>query len=295
MPTPPSSHVNASGVYLASGGSEDYAKRIRGNELAEAYTGSSGVFFNANEAVGKRFAYQMGGAYLSGESCAFVKTFDYGLTSGSFAVSKTEISGMAGGFAMSDKWSCGHGTPYQTSISSGYIQGFALQQTVANEVGYTGANAAGANFSEAEFMGITLDGDASRRGLASSGVYMSGNAEAKGFTIVSVDPYGNQRSASGITGAMSQANVYGADMNVVKVQGEGFIGTEAYHGGSTGGYATGTSTFNYAGQGSGSITGSGLATSNSFVNVSTPCYGCNSFTAGSYGSSISTVKTGGLR
>jgi hypothetical protein len=191
---------------------------------------------------------------------------DYGLTS------KAGAGASFKGDAFSKGTAEGDGCGPEIVKSDLYVEGEVKQMNYAGETGYSAGGISGGNESGGSFKAVDSDFKIGN-GYVSDENYVSGSAVTKGFTNVSIDPYGNNRSISGITGnfvsitspdTISQANVYGnGGLNGVISNGSSFAG--------------GNVSFNYAG----STFGAGGAMLNASVVTSG-----NSTTATVSGSSV---------
>ncbi len=227
---------------------------------------------NNNIAVGKYFAFQAGFADVDSKLYSWAFTYDKGLESGSFAMSKLISETQAGGFTFSDD---GRNCKNDYSDSLAKARGTAFQMNGAGELGWNGANAVAYNYSEASFKDWDYDSDYDKY-RASSYAHANGSAMTVGFSKVKVDPFGSYRSSWGETGN------YGFGNDGVK--GVGMVQTEAFNSGA---YATGMSSFSYQAP----TVGGGYATNTSIVNVGGSSYSAKSFGYSVSGSGVNNYKS----
>lgn len=220
---------------------------------------------NFNLATDKWFAGQAGFAEVDTHLCSWAFTYDKGLESGSFAMSKITSEVKAGGATLSDN-GIGRTKCPDESTSFTLAKGTAFQMNGAGELGWSGANAVAWNASEASFKEFDFDKETGGY-ISSSYAHADGSAMTVGFSKVKVDPFGPYRSSWGETGNFG----FGND----GVKGVGLVQTEAFNGGA---YATGMSSFSYQAP----TFGGGYATNTSIVNV-----GGSSYSAKSFGYSVS--------
>lgn len=238
-----------------------------GNDSAGAGASSMGTF--------EAKSFGMRGSYATGEagsqSCATSYAEDFGTTSMSGAQAST------GSFATSFAKKLSYN---EVSVSGGANQGNS-----ANEVGYSGANAAGGNYTEASYGSTCYN--ASLGWGSSAGIY--GSASAQGNTFVTVDPTGNTRSAFGITQGSSEANLSGGAFcpgcRPTSVYGNGSMGTDAHITTYSGTANAGNNaSFTYTGQNN----GAGFATGYSTVSAG----GCGSHCISAYSTSTAGTASG---
>jgi hypothetical protein len=197
------------------------------------------------------------------------------------------------------------------SFSRVNIGGGAGQGNWANEIDFDNAAAGGGNSSSASFVGEAWGAqfDIGQHGaFAISGAALIGGASTEGTTFVKVDPFGNDRSAFGITKNTADAYVIGGPnaATITQVEGQGQMQTGAqiqtYNhciDATTGAaFAQADSRFGYSGTQVGGgvnfISGSGFATNQSNVSTwSNPYTNTNGFTASSSGASGSSVNFNG--
>lgn len=247
------------GSYNA-GGYKSFAgqETISGNEYAGTGGWANGRMENTNFAYG-RISGQSGFASMDANLKSCTWTADYGQTSMSFAKGTVSADGQAGGMAF------GISANKQVSTSSGWVSGAVGQNNYANETGYAdGQYAHAENGSWAGFKNQAPTVSNKNYFLAGSATCVEGSATTEGFSKVTIDPSGSNRSASAYTTNYAKGNN--------GVGGEGFVEAASVKGGQ---YAFGNSYFNY--NGSNNI-GTGTAVVNTSITQSP-----NSFSSKSYG------------
>jgi hypothetical protein len=245
------------------------------------YTGNNGIAFSEADAAG------------ASKTGSFA--MDFGRTSFSGANAATVIGvSTSGGAVATDPHYWWSSKPSAFSASQAEITGGAGQFNNAAETGYGGAYASGGNQSGAQFYATAGMASYDNFGWnrdANSGAALVGTANAQGTTFVTVDPYGNHRSASGITQNSACASYAGGPFayGQTNVNGQGGLETGAQVGNpSNGAFAQTSGSFNYNSTAPWNQQGSGMSAGTSEVNLSTPCYGCNSFSASA--SAITTTQ-----
>jgi hypothetical protein len=228
-------------------------------------------------ATGNNFALQSGGASGYADVDAYANNWDTGLSSGAYAEAsfngRTEGAGLAG---------AGFGGAASVDVDSSFT-GHVFQNQWTQEVGYqNGQGISAYNDSTAVFTGVRSDGDAdcARCGIAGAAEYDSiytRGTEVTGQSFVTIDPYGSNRSYSGMTTSDAQigstnARSWNTESIVV-----GFGSVGAMVGGPNVGAAVGSASYSFTGDNA----GAGMAQ----ISGSTQDYGSYS-TAQSAGSSF---------
>lgn len=185
------------------------------------------------------------------ESRAWSWAKDYGLTSKAGAGAKTEGSAFTLGTAIGVK-GCS-----EFVDSTVYVGGNVYQFNTAGETGRSGANAQGGNESGGNFYAQDRD-YVSGNGFAFDTNEIEGGMITKGETYVTVDPYGNNRSAYAHTENMVEVN--SPKLQFSEVGGNGGVNAMAQKGGS---FAGGAANFSY----NGDTYGNGQATIDAKVSV----------------------------
>lgn len=253
------------GSYSA-GGYKEFAGQHQsyGNEFAGTGGWANGEMNNTNQAYG-RYSAQSGYATMDANLKSCTVTADFGQTSVSFAKATVHADGFAGGMA------AGLSCNKQTSMSSGWVSGTAGQRNTANETGYgNGQYASAGNESYASFKEYAPTVSNKGYFLTGSATCVEGSATTQGFSKATIDPDGNNRSAS----AYSTNSAAGNN----GVGGQGFASTMSAKGGQG---ASAFSGFNYSGCNS----GTGTAAANTSITQSP-----NSYKSTSYGYSTTKAR-----
>jgi hypothetical protein len=228
-------------------------------------------------ATGDDFAFQAGSAEGYADVDAYANNWDTGLSSGAYAEAsfngRTEGAGVAAG---------GFGGAAVVDVESSFT-GYVEQAQLTQEINYQDNQGISAyNNSTAFFSGTRsdVDADCARCGIAGAAEYDSiytRGTEVTGQSFVTIDPYGSNRSYSGMTTSDAQigstnARSWNTDSLVT---GQGEIG--AMVGSGNVGAAVGAASYSFTGDNA----GVGMAQ----ISGSTQDYGSYS-TAQSAGSSF---------
>ena len=196
-----------------------------------------------------------GEASARGKAKTFAFALDLGLTSTSIAFAT------AGGKAFVDVEAFGVNGCYEFANATLYLGGSVYQENNSKEIGYGNQGVSGGSWSEA-------NGSASKEysDFGNSydvlGIFTFGGAEinghiknydfvkTQGSTLVTIDPYGSNRSFYGITQSSSSINPGSLTLDKSYVAGGGGVGGMVNNGGS---YVGGVATYSFNGttQGSG--------------------------------------------
>jgi len=283
---------SVSGVYSIGIAAQDgsYSQSIHG--WGNDYAGASAVGSTSAETItfgnGNKMAFETG--FAAGNVAADANSFakDFGTTSIAGASASTEGASVTGGLVIAPnkitlEWNrcrptLNEGPTNDGVISGAFVGGEVGQFNVAQEVGYAnGTGAVAQNSSGGTFVAGNFDADFGKHG-AVAGTDIGGGIETSGFSKVSVDPTGANRSATGMTTNSVNVEVCKPDFYAGSVGGQGSVQTVA---GSPAGSAGAMSAFGY----SGAKEGYGVAQNYSAIQT-----GAHSTSAQAVGFSMSTAK-----
>lgn len=191
--------------------SSDFDATVFGNDWAQA--GGQGYTIAVTEASanGKTYSGVDGFTSADNRTTAWSSSYDYGKNSYTSAGAYTQGTGYAYGNAYGDySWKC---FPWQLSSSDVTIGGIVSQANAANETGYNdGQYAVAFNTSTAEFEVTRKSSDWDFTNASSQAGFHGGYyydywygygygpyAETYGYSDVSIDNTGNERSANAYT------------------------------------------------------------------------------------------------
>jgi hypothetical protein len=243
--------VTVGGIYVAAPFAEDFAIDFDVNDTVFA---SGGLQMNTTVttfATGDDFALQSGGASGYADVDVYANNWDSGLSSGAYAEAsfngRTEGAGLAG---------AGFGGAASVDVDSSF-SGMVEQRQLTQEINYqNGQGITAYNTSVAFFSGTRSDSDAdcARCGIAGAAEYDSiytRGTEVTGSSFVTIDPYGNNRSYSGMTASTAEigsTNARSWNTNSI-VAGNGSVGAMVTKPGN--GYATGSASYSFTGENAG--------------------------------------------
>jgi hypothetical protein len=267
--------VTVRGEYTAAPFANDYAYDKDVNDFVEVGGSLQMETTVTTFATGNNFAGQAGGASGYADVDVYANNWDSGLSSGAYAEAsfngRTEGAGIAG---------AGFGGAASVDVNSSF-SGYVSQQQITQEINYqNNQGIVATNTSSAEFTGVRKDSDAdcARCGIAGAAEYDSiytRGTEITGQSFVTIDPYGSNRSYSGMTTSDAQIGSTNAWRTESIVTGTGSVG--AMVGGPNVGAAVGSASYSFTGDNA----GVGMAQ----ISGSTQDYGSYS-TAQSAGSSF---------
>lgn len=195
-----SAYDDASGYGWAADPDQSYSQSWYGNDYAGAYALGGGGFSVFAETWGNKeaFAQVFGIGKGYADTCTFA--WDSGLTSAAGAVSTVEGWAFAEGFTAAGRvdW---RGRGVDSHINGDTF--FDAQVDQYNEVAEVGYIAGGIGAGNSSFVhginGRSFEDNSDFYGLNYEDGYTEGIATTRGFSTVTIDPYGNYRSIRGET------------------------------------------------------------------------------------------------